>query len=406
MSPSNITRAAPLPNIPWEARPDGSDEVLWRYTHNPVISRHAIPNANSIFNSAVVPFRDGFAGGVRIDDRRHEMNIHAGVSPNGFDWHIDPQTIRFVNDDPETAAVEYRYDPRVVRLEDHYYVTWCNGYHGPTIGIGYTDDFRTFYQLENAFLEAFAGSGNKERTGQMNIVQAPEIQISTIHQVDCTWFPDQTVHNTHLVRFAVRDDHYSGDTASQVQQCMQSNRAFVFSKTSPREYRQAQVDGSSVERVYRSSELDTKVFVRIKAARCSNQNLGEIGIDPPRPNLIGIRQGVARNCGTDAQVIELCRSHAQAGLDVSQALAISQLCKRHREKLVPTGEALDLVVSVVSLDTTPKFVNWGEVDQLRKNRFPAVHPSSPSAEVRKYDDVAGRRSNRLMALQKLTHTNC
>ena len=36
-------------------------------------------------------------------------------------------------------------------LEDRYYITWCNGYHGPTIGVGYTFDFETFYQLENAF---------------------------------------------------------------------------------------------------------------------------------------------------------------------------------------------------------------------------------------------------------------
>jgi beta-1,4-mannooligosaccharide/beta-1,4-mannosyl-N-acetylglucosamine phosphorylase len=31
-------------------------------------------------------------------------------------------------------------------------VTWCNGYHGPTIGIAWTKDFKTFHQLENAFL--------------------------------------------------------------------------------------------------------------------------------------------------------------------------------------------------------------------------------------------------------------
>ena len=37
-------------------------------------------------------------------------------------------------------------------LEDRYYVTWCNGYHGPTIGVGYTHDFETFHQLDNAFL--------------------------------------------------------------------------------------------------------------------------------------------------------------------------------------------------------------------------------------------------------------
>ncbi len=31
-------------------------------------------------------------------------------------------------------------------------MTWCNGYHGPTIGVAYTHDFKTFHQLENAFL--------------------------------------------------------------------------------------------------------------------------------------------------------------------------------------------------------------------------------------------------------------
>jgi beta-1,4-mannooligosaccharide/beta-1,4-mannosyl-N-acetylglucosamine phosphorylase len=40
----------------------------------------------------------------------------------------------------------------LVWLEDRYYVTWRNGYHGPTIGIGYTMDFKTFHFIENALL--------------------------------------------------------------------------------------------------------------------------------------------------------------------------------------------------------------------------------------------------------------
>jgi beta-1,4-mannooligosaccharide/beta-1,4-mannosyl-N-acetylglucosamine phosphorylase len=40
----------------------------------------------------------------------------------------------------------------VTWLEDRYYVTWCNGYHGPTIGVGYTFDFQEFHFLENALL--------------------------------------------------------------------------------------------------------------------------------------------------------------------------------------------------------------------------------------------------------------
>ena len=45
-----------------------------------------------------------------------------------------------------------RYDPRVCKIGDRYFVTWCNGYQGPTIGIAWTTDFKTFHQIENAFL--------------------------------------------------------------------------------------------------------------------------------------------------------------------------------------------------------------------------------------------------------------
>ena len=45
-----------LPNIPWQEKPAGTDMPFWRYQDNPVITRHQKPGANSIFNSAVVPF--------------------------------------------------------------------------------------------------------------------------------------------------------------------------------------------------------------------------------------------------------------------------------------------------------------------------------------------------------------
>lgn len=138
--------------FPWEERPVGCSDVVWRSSKNPIIPRNAIPVANSIFNSAVVPFRDGYAGVFRVDNKKRQMNLHAGRSSDGFCWQIDPEPIQWICDDPEIRRLEYRYDPRVCWLEDRYYITWCNGYHGPTIGLGYTFDFQTFYQMENAFL--------------------------------------------------------------------------------------------------------------------------------------------------------------------------------------------------------------------------------------------------------------
>jgi beta-1,4-mannooligosaccharide/beta-1,4-mannosyl-N-acetylglucosamine phosphorylase len=142
----------PLPNIPWEEKPAGIFDVIWRYSGNPIIPRNLIPSSNSIFNSAVVPFQGTFAGVFRCDNRARVMNLHRGLSQDGIHWQLDNDPIKWLCDDPEIGEFQYRYDPRVVWLEDRFYVSWCNGYHGPTIGIGYTYDFQKFHFLENALL--------------------------------------------------------------------------------------------------------------------------------------------------------------------------------------------------------------------------------------------------------------
>jgi beta-1,4-mannooligosaccharide/beta-1,4-mannosyl-N-acetylglucosamine phosphorylase len=159
-----------LPNIPWEERPHECNEVVWRYSKNPIIPRDLIPSSNSIFNSAVVPYPCGersrtkgeFRGVFRCDDKRRAMQLHAGRSKDGLNWEIDNERIQFQPAEGfEPMEWGYGYDPRVCWIEDRYYVTWCNSFAGwpaigfagwPTIGVAYTYDFETFYQMENAFL--------------------------------------------------------------------------------------------------------------------------------------------------------------------------------------------------------------------------------------------------------------
>lgn len=138
--------------IPWEERSTGCADVVWRYSGNPVIPRDLTPTSNSIFNSAVAPFNGGFAGVFRCDNKKRQMNLNRGFSPDGFHFKIDPDPIQWQSDDPELSRFEYRYDPRLTWIEDRFYVTWCNGFHGPAIGIGYTFDFETFHFMENATL--------------------------------------------------------------------------------------------------------------------------------------------------------------------------------------------------------------------------------------------------------------
>lgn len=157
-------RALPVPAppgsvaspLPWEDRPAGSSAVVWRDSRNPIIPRDLLPRSNSIFNSAAVPFEGGYAGVFRVDDTSRTMRIHAGRSDDGIDWVIEPEPISWLAADGRVPEIQetfvHAYDPRVTWLEDRWYVTWCNGYHGPTIGVGWTRDFRTFHQLDNAYL--------------------------------------------------------------------------------------------------------------------------------------------------------------------------------------------------------------------------------------------------------------
>lgn len=145
----------PLPDMPWQERPQGCNDIMWRFSGNPIIGRTALSTSNSVFNSAVVPFADGnkrFAGVFRCDDTNRRMRLHVGFSADGLRWNISEEDIKLVGADPEVAVWVYGYDPRVTKIDDRYWVTWCNGYHGPTIGVAWTKDFETFHQLENSFL--------------------------------------------------------------------------------------------------------------------------------------------------------------------------------------------------------------------------------------------------------------
>ena len=38
-------------SIPWQDKPDNCQDVMWRYTENPIINRYDIPSSNSIFKT-------------------------------------------------------------------------------------------------------------------------------------------------------------------------------------------------------------------------------------------------------------------------------------------------------------------------------------------------------------------
>jgi len=142
----------PLPNIPWEARPAGSSDPVWRYSQNPILGWNPIPCAARIFNSAVIPYEGAFAGIFRADYKNGRPQLHFGRSPDGLHWEIEPEKIAWVDPQGKPVVNSYAYDPRLVLIDDTYYITWCDDFPGPAIGLGMTRDFRRFVKLDHPLM--------------------------------------------------------------------------------------------------------------------------------------------------------------------------------------------------------------------------------------------------------------
>jgi len=128
-----------LKNIPWQEKPAGYEYPVWRYDGNPVITRDNLRFANSIFNSAVVPFGDGFAGVFRVDIRTRDQVIVTGFSKDAINWEL------------EDRYIFEGYDPRLCEIDGEYYLTWVKlTPQGTVIGVASTKDFKEWHEYEDA----------------------------------------------------------------------------------------------------------------------------------------------------------------------------------------------------------------------------------------------------------------
>ena len=141
-----------LPDMPWQDKPNGCTAPVWRYSGNPIINRNPLPNVARIFNSAVMPYKDGYIGVFRGEQRDGMPHIYLGRSRDALNWEFEPEKIPFTDKSGNPFMPIYAYDPRLVKVGDTYYIMWCQDAYGPTIGIAATKDFKTFTRLENPFL--------------------------------------------------------------------------------------------------------------------------------------------------------------------------------------------------------------------------------------------------------------
>ncbi|MBZ4683092.1 MAG: beta,4-mannooligosaccharide/beta,4-mannosyl-N-acetylglucosamine phosphorylase [Fusobacteriaceae bacterium] len=152
MSKVKIINGQNIPNMPWEDKPKNCSEPVWRYSKNPITDWNPTPSTARIYNSSAVPFGDGFVGVFRADHKNGRAQLHFGKSKDGIHWDIDDEVIKWVDENGNLNLNSYGYDPRVAKIDDIYYITWCDDFKGASVGLGYTKDFKTFIKLPNPFV--------------------------------------------------------------------------------------------------------------------------------------------------------------------------------------------------------------------------------------------------------------
>ena len=72
-----------LPNIPWQEKPADYklSSPVWRYSENPVMGRNPTPEIARIFNSAVVPWEDGYIAVLRGEQVNGIPYVYLGKCP-------------------------------------------------------------------------------------------------------------------------------------------------------------------------------------------------------------------------------------------------------------------------------------------------------------------------------------
>ena len=91
--------------------------------------------------------------------------------------------------------------------------------------------------------------------------------------------------------------------------------------------------------------------------------------------------------GLDVQVL---RTKIKSSLNISQATAISELCKAHYQKLITAIELYGISVTFVSFDALAEFILGEERHKLREDCFAFIH---------------GLQELALMPFRKLTSSN-
>jgi hypothetical protein len=162
----------------------------------------------------------------------------------------------------------------------------------------------------------FLRAGHEERRFLGEAMQAFEIDVPAVHDVDGPGLEHQIIKERHVRGFSFGNLHDGGDRPAEIELRVQFHGGIVSSIAGPRKHRQTEVDDGRVEGVHRVRQVDGEGLIDIERPRGANQAVREVGVDAPVAGFVGIRDRRSRDARADAEVIELRLHGAQTRFDI------------------------------------------------------------------------------------------
>src|SRR6266536_260130 len=217
------------------------------------------------------------------------------------------------------------------------------------------------------------GTYHEEGRTQRQHEQPLEINVAAIHNIEGFGFRHDLVQHVDVMHLVIGNANKSWNIAAQVQQGVHLDGSFASPEPGPRRQRKTQIDGCRIQSIQALLQFDAHGLADIQSARGRNQPVGEVGEDTPVARFVGVCQRRACHLATESQVVQLALQRTQTGFDVAQTLAIGQLGEGHRQILIPTGEAAQPQVALITLDAATKLAVGEKADQLREDGAPLIH---------------------------------
>lgn len=120
--------------------------IVSRYKNNPIITNDLIPySCRGVYNSSAVKYKNEYYMVLRCEGYDLRDYFMVAVSGNGYDnWNIKGDVIPMPQTEEFRIFGDNYYDPRITKIDDTYYITFCCHADEARMALMKTTDFENF----------------------------------------------------------------------------------------------------------------------------------------------------------------------------------------------------------------------------------------------------------------------